>query len=163
MNIRLGFARIARATAVVYAIISMLIIGGMTKGAWEERSQALNASIWETTASDGRTFSVRAKDGWEAQYITDDYVERNPRSDRPNKTYSDSSGIFEAAPTYSGPRLRLHVPKYDDASPSFQPVFDAGLKATFWCGLVYFVFWGLFRGIRWIALGFLEKSQTTTP
>ena len=56
--------------------------------------------------------------------------------------------------------IRVPVVKYDHPRDA-ATIAKAGGMAALWCALVYAVLWAAFRGIRWVALGFMDGKAAT--
>ena len=72
---------------------------------------------------------------------------------RPSATANAARAAAASVP------VRLVVQKYEHPR-SLAAVLQAGAKAAMWCALVYVAFWAMFRGIRWVALGFMEAKAS---
>ncbi len=196
MNVRLGFARLARVTAVLYGIVSVLIVGFVVKGQWDERKRQLTPRIYTVTAPGGLVFVGPAREEWEAlaavvAYKNEKLVvlrEQEPPSNLAQWTDQQilatkreeyiaqlggklvpltaaegtiSQGAASKAPLKQRPAqapIRVPVAKYDHPR-TVAAVAQSGGVAAMWCALIYAGLWVVFRGIRWVALGFMgEKS-----
>ena len=198
MNFRLGFARLARVTAVLYGVASVLIVGFVTKGEWDQRQAELHPHKFTISAPSGRVFVVPAQYDWEAISAAEDYDKAHPvvtpaespssnvREWTDEQLLATAKGQYTAQPggslaptaaapgTFSGadifadpPKkkapaqkpIRVPVAKYDHPR-SAATIAKAGGMAALWCALVYAVLWTMFRGIRWVALGFMDGKAT---
>lgn len=147
LNVRLGFARLARVTAILYGVASVLIVGFVVKGQWDEREAELHPQTFTIRAPTGQLYLVPAQYEWEAVSVVEDYSKANV----------DLSDLFADIPTTAAARkpVRLPVAKYDHPR-TVAAVAKSGGVAAMWCALVYAVLWTAFRGVRWVALGFMD-------
>lgn len=211
LNVRLGFARLARVTAILYGVVSVLIVGFVVKGRWDERQVEMHPHMFTVSAPSGRVYVVPAQYDWEAISAAEDYDKAHPSvspAEEPTSnvreltdeqllatangksiaqpggsvaplaaapgTFSsadtggasrgdfDGADIFAPPPKKKAPAqkpIRVPVAKYDDPS-TVDAVAKEGAIAALWCGLVYAVLWAVFRGIRWVALGFMDAKST---
>ena len=199
MNIRLGFARLARVAAILYGVASMLIVGFVVKDQWDERKAERHPHKFTISAPNGRVYVVPAQYDWEALSAAEEYDKAHPivaPAEEPSSNVREltdeqlmatAKGQYTAQPggslaptaaapgTFSGadifadpPKkkapaqkpIRVLVAKYDHPR-SAAAVAKAGGMAALWCALVYAVLWAAFRGIGWIALGFLDGKAAT--
>lgn len=143
MNVRLGFARIARVTAVLYVLTASVVVGGEVKSMMADRSARLKAEDRRYGWPDGPTYVVRHPSEAESQRIVDDYI---------NYHIGRATGDGTDAKPY-----RV-VTMYDQPTPTLGQIGGSAVKLCFWWALAYAAMWTAFRGIRWIALGFMEKT-----
>jgi hypothetical protein len=147
LNIRLGFARLGRVTAISYGLVSLLIVGSVGKDQWEERELEVHPQTFTVREPNGRVYLVPAQDEWEASSAVEDYIKSNV----------DLSDLFADIPTTAGAQnpVRISVAKYDHPRTIAEVAKSAGMAAM-WCALVYTILWAVFRGVRWVALGFMD-------
>ena len=208
MNVRLGFARLARVTAILYGIVSVLIVGFVVKGQWDEREVELHPHKFTVSAPSGRVYVVPAQYDWEAISAAEEYDKAHPSvapAEEPSSNVRELTdeqllatangksiaqqggtlapvtaapgsfsepdtgvtrrGDFDGADIFASPRkkapaqkpIRVPVSKYDSPR-TVEAVAKEGATAALWCGLVYAVLWAVFRGIRWVALGFMDAK-----
>jgi hypothetical protein len=195
VNIRRGFARLARVTAVTYGIVSVVIVVAVLKGRWEEHEADLHPHKFTVSAPNGRVYVVPAQYDWEAISAAKDYDAAHPAvapAEQPSSNVSEwtddqlmasLNGQYTAQTspertakaanparnffdqfdpqTKKAPAqkpIRVPVAKYDHPR-SVAAVGKEGALAAMWCALVYTVLWALFRGLRWIVLGFMEDRR----
>ena len=211
MNVRLGFARLARVTAILYGVVSVLIVGFVAKGQWDKRERELRPHKFTVSAPSGRVYVVPAQYDWEAISAAEEYEKAHPNvapAEEPSSsvreltdeqllatangksiaqpggtlapvaaapgTFSevdtgvarrgdfDGADIFADPPKKKAPAqkpIRVPVAKYDNPR-TVAAVAKEGAMAALWCGLVYAVLWAVFRGIRWVALGFMDAKAS---
>jgi hypothetical protein len=196
VNLRLGFARLARVTAVLYGVASVLIVGFVTKGQWDERQAELHPHMFTISAPSGRVFVVPAIYDWEATSAAEEYDKAHPvvaPAEEPSSNVRDwtdeqlmasAKGQYTTPPwqDYAPPQasaklsgadifadppkkkvpaqkpIRVPVAKYDHPrAPA--AIAKAGGMAALWCALGYAVLWAAFRGVRWVALGFMSGGR----
>ena len=198
VNVRLGFARLARVTAILYGVASVLIVGFVVKGQWDERESELHPHKFTVSAPSGRVYVVPAQYEWEAISAVEDYDKAHPIVDPAEEPSSNvreltdeqlmatangeymaqsggslapvaaAPGTFSSADNFANRTkkkapaqkpIRVPVAKYDSPRP-VEAVAKQGAIAAMWCGLVYSVLWAAFRGIRWVALGFMDAKAS---
>jgi hypothetical protein len=179
MNVRLGFARLARVAAATYLLVAGITVVLVTLGAWNERQRDLHPTDFTVAVQDGRTFRLRATYPWEAQSAADSYAIEHPvpSTDGPWKAYARANAApapasgtvadmlrpqngeftYEEAVGRPSPPVRLSLPEYDHP-PSLGSVFWRALVVAFWFAVAYAVLWTFFRVLRWVLLGFMEDG-----
>ncbi len=157
MNIRLGFARLARVTAVAYLLVAVATVALVSLGAWNERQRDLHPQDFTVKVTDGRSFLLRAGHEWEAQNAAENYASGHPVPPLiPGHVYSDAEVFSWEKPT------RLTLPEYDHP-PSLGSVIWKGLVWAFWFAATYVALWAFFRVARWVVLGFMAPAPSDRP
>jgi hypothetical protein len=152
MNVRLGFARIARVAAFTYLALSLVVTGMVVVNAWRDRQDHLHPHAWTVKVTDGRSFTIPATFSWEAQNAAELYASQHPTQPLvEGQTYSYEEVFAWEKPT------RLTLPEYDHP-PTLGSVFWKGLVCAFWLAFSYCLLWVVFRALRWIVLGFLTPA-----
>lgn len=183
MNVRLGFARLARVTAILYWVASLLIVSIVLKEQWDQRRAELHPQRFTVEVADGRVFVLPARYEWEASATAREYAKANPIELTDEQVFgppsqagsgSDSRDVSELSdaelfallretdPDAKVPPtpIRLSVAKYENPR-SLAAIVTAGAVAAMWCALVYAGLWVVFRSVRWVALGFMEGRGTS--
>jgi hypothetical protein len=147
MNIRLGFARIARATAILYAIGTIVVAGVCFNSGWENESYRATLSGRHLTSSGFGDYAV----SWDSA----------PREGDFDYSIKVPDGRLVPVFAKNDKEAAELIGAWLKRNPPAHP-FRAGLKnaagALVWMAVIFAAFWALFRGVRWIALGFLEKA-----
>jgi hypothetical protein len=142
MNFRRGMARLARVTALAYWAVAILVAGGAAIEAY--RAAAPNPFDQFARAPDPNK-------PWEAYW----------------KAYTADIGgrkIGFLAPNEAA--LDVEVKRWAAEHPPGKPIRDgatAALKALAAAAAIYAVLWVIFRAVRWIALGFMDRDVATPP
>jgi hypothetical protein len=135
MNVRLGMARVARATAVCYALAATLVVGLIANDGY------------------GRTLPNPFE-----------RTVRAPAEGKPWETYWTPYVVNIGAHTVGflepdEKELQADVKRWAAAHPPYLGARDALVSGS-WAALaalaLYMLLWAAFRGLRWIARGFFD-------
>ncbi len=195
LNVRLGFARLARVTAILYGVASIVAVGTVLKMGWDEREKQLHPKVYTVTSPRGLVFVTQGREEWEAMaavvaYNNDKLIvkpDEEPSSylakwtdqqllaTRNDRYVAQLGGTlvpltaaegmisregFAGDPLRQKPAqtpIRAPSAKYDNPM-SLATAFRAGVALTLSLGVLYAVLWAMFRGLRWVALGFMDAK-----
>ena len=141
MNWREGFRRVARATAIVYWTLALLIIGLVVYNGGMMTTQRFSFG------RNGVSYLAVGYDKADAEARFEKYLKLNPQTTAQVMTWGGKDPIATFLPWDEYPEKF----SFAEGSKALLP----GLGIAF---AIYAVGWVIFRGLRWIACGFVRED-----
>jgi hypothetical protein len=163
MTVRTGMARVGRIAAIAYALLAIALVGIVAATSWDQMLKDQHPKNWVVATADGRRFAVAARYEFEAQERANDYARTNRIDGWPadgDLTKLSDAQLLAIQAGKRGDTLpikQLAIERYAHPKGALSVVWAAAMAAA-WCGLAYIALWAVFRALRWIALGFMEKA-----
>lgn len=148
MNLRLGFARLARVLAVLYGVGALIAVWiAVADTPQVEATQPKPITI---KTKQGRCYSINAPSQAEAERLLINHVRDNPSELQPHAA---------DAPNYE--RLSCLVLPQSFETPmrfDWQRAARNGALTAVWAAAGFALLWGFYAGLRWVALGFMAPK-----
>ncbi len=151
MNVRVGFARLARVTAIAYLLVAIAVVGSDALHAYQFHPNRVRTYQARLEAAN-LIVTVRANNEAEARETW--------RRRCSNVAGGGCTGAKTSAWDRDGtPIVELEM----SPTARLKGVWEATRPDLFGWLLAYVILWAVFRAIRWIALGFMDGRGAKPP